>query len=153
MPPKPILWLIDTSILVNILNFPDFNQDYEKVIKDFEERIKNGDTFLIPYATFVETGNHLAKLKGNLRFEFAKIFSKLVLSVLAQEAPFRALQFPDAEIIQEWIQDFPDDAAKGISFTDFTIIKEWEMQKDRYPAFSVRIWSLDDHLQGYDSES
>lgn len=43
---KP-LCLVDTSILLNILNVPDKNERREEVFAAFQEKIKAGETFFL----------------------------------------------------------------------------------------------------------
>ena len=41
-------------------------------------------------------------------------------------------------------------AMRGVGLSDLSIIKAWEAACARHPTRRVRIWSLDQHLQGYD---
>ena len=52
--------------------------------------------------------------------------------------------------ILSWLDDFPDNAMRGLSFADLSIIKEWEKACALNPMRRVRIWTLDEHLGGYD---
>lgn len=148
---KPIIWLVDTSIFLNVLDVPKFNQDRTNVLSNFKSYIESENTFFLPYATIVETGNHIAQLNGNHKFDYANKFVKEVKSALNQESPWKPLEFPTAEHLANWVDDFPNYAGQGIGFADYSIIKEWELQKMKYPAYSVRIWSLDAQIQGYES--
>ena len=47
--------------------------------------------------------------------------------------------------------DFPDSATRRISIGDLSIIKAWERTRIQNRGRRVRIWSLDQHLVGYDS--
>ena len=47
--------------------------------------------------------------------------------------------------------DFPDSAMRRISIGDLSIIKAWERTRIQNHGRRVRIWSLDQHLVGYDS--
>jgi hypothetical protein len=148
---KPIIWIVDTSIFTNVLNVPGRNQDRHQVLQDLEQRIKNKDTFLLPYAAIVETGNHIAQLNGNLKFNLAKEFTVQVKLAIDGESPWKPLNFPTQQSLVKWLDDFPDFSGRGISFGDFSIVKEWEQQKELFKSYSVRIWSLDHGLQGYES--
>ena len=53
--------LIDTSIFVEILDVPKYNQHRASVLKDYETYVKSDCTFLLPMATILETGNHIAQ--------------------------------------------------------------------------------------------
>lgn len=54
--------LLDTSVFLNVLNIPGFNQDFGRIRDEFERRIRKADHFLLPMATIWETGNHIAHL-------------------------------------------------------------------------------------------
>ena len=60
--------LLDTSIFMNILDVPGFNQDRDDVLDRFGDMIQAGDYFLLPMAAIRETGNHIAHLaSGDVR--------------------------------------------------------------------------------------
>ena len=60
--------IVDTSILLNVLDVPGFNQDRETVFETFEQYIEAEATLLIPLGAVLETGNHIAQLSnGNQR--------------------------------------------------------------------------------------
>lgn len=64
--------LIDTSIFTNILNVPGRNQNKADVNHAFREYIDLGCTFILPMATIIETGNHIAQNgDGRLRRDTA----------------------------------------------------------------------------------
>lgn len=148
---KPIIWLIDTSILCNILDVPGSNQDRDKILQDFDVRIKRGDEFFLPYVAFIEAGNSIAQLSGNYKFDFAQKFVKITKQAMNNEAPFKPLKFPKKEDILRAIDDFPNHASRGIGFGDFSIIEDWKEQSSKFKQYSVKIWSLDQGLQGYES--
>ncbi|AWW30940.1 hypothetical protein DN752_12825 [Echinicola strongylocentroti] len=148
---KPIIWLIDTSIITNILDIPGRNQDRSNVKGDFEDRIRNRDSFFLPYVTLVETGNFIAQLSGNLKRDKSLEFANQVKLALNNQAPWKPLRFPEKESLLLNIDKFPDYASRGIGFGDFSIIQDWEEQKNIFKAYSVKIWSLDEGLCGYES--
>ncbi len=149
---KPIIWLIDTSVLLNVMDVPNINQEQRALIlNQFKERIERGDTFLLPYAAIVETGNHIAQLKGDYPFIYATKFVAQVKAALNGNSPWKPLKFPTNKDLNSWLDGFPKFASEGIGFADYSMIKEWEEQKPLYTAYSLRIWSLDKGLQGYES--
>ena len=152
MPEKPIIWIVDTVILLNVLNIPGKNQDQEQVFQDFETRIKRGDNFLLPFGAILETGNHIARLtSGNHRRKFAQKFSVQVKKAIKGESPWRPLKFPKPEDMDAWLDDFPASATRQLSLVDHSIVKEWEEQCQRFKKkYQVRIWSLDGGLVGYE---
>ncbi len=148
---KPVIWLIDTTVFLNVLDVPQFNQNRDEVLEEFRSRIENGDTFLLPVTTVIETGNHIAQINnGNQRRAYAQKFSDQVIESIQGTLPWKPLKFPENDDVKKWLADFPDHAQAGISLGDHIIIKQWEEQCARFPAFLVKIWSIDSDLQGYE---
>ncbi len=147
--------LVDTSIFCNILDVPQKNQDRAIVFTQLEEYIRGGMTLLLPVATILETGKHIAHLRdGRLRRALAKRFVKIVRQALAgldNNAPWIVPQpLLDPAALCEYLDEFPDYAMRGISLADLSIIKEYERQRKLFSGHRVFIWSLDEHLQAYD---
>jgi len=46
--------LLDTSVYLNVLDVPGFNQDRDKVFAELQDAIGSGDYFLLPLATVWE---------------------------------------------------------------------------------------------------
>lgn len=152
------IFIIDTSIFLNILEIPNKSQDRDKVLKDFEEYINCGASFVLPMATIIETGNHIAQNgNGNTRREIAHEFCCHILKAMNDEAPYKISPFPNNEEIKSWLAKFPDLAMRnksehkqeGTSFGDLTIIEEFEKQKKVYKNYEICIWSLDSDLHLY----
>lgn len=150
--------LIDTSIFLNLLNVPNRNASREKVLQDFETYIEAGCTFLLPMATILETGNHIAQNgDGNTRRAVAQRFVELVKSTFANEAPWRPMEFPSTREISIWLERFPDLAgqnkapgrSEGTSFGDLSIIQDFEKTCRKNSMSEVFIWSLDRDLEVY----
>jgi hypothetical protein len=148
---KPIIWIVDTSVFLNVLNVPGRNQDREAVLAQFKKRAVNKDWFLLPFASIVETGNHIAQLSGDNKFRFAQHFEQEVRKTIEGDSPWKPMDFPEKTHVLSWLTDFPQNSAKGIGFADHSIIKQWERQCDLMPQYSVRIWAIDSDLQGYSS--
>lgn len=155
--------LLDTSVFLNVLDVPGFNQDREDILQEFAEKIEDGDHFLLPMATIWETGNHIAHLAtGGLRRDHAERFVQQVVGAFDGEAPYRPTHFPDRAQLLDWIKAFPDYAMRnkspqkereGVSLSDLSIIKEWEITKHRHSMSRVLIWSLDEDLKWYDTQA
>ena len=152
------LIIIDTSIFLNILSVPGKCQDKEEVIKAFEDYIALGASFILPMATIIETGNHIAQNgNGNTRRKVASQFCEHISKVLNDEAPYKISNFPNNDEMKQWLNQFPDLAMRnksptkqeGTSFGDLTIIQEFEKQKKLFRAYKIWIWSLDDDLKQY----
>lgn len=155
--------LIDTSIYLNVLDVPGWNQDRADVLAEFKERIERSDSFLLPMASIWETGNHIADLPdGARRREYAIKLVDQVTLALNGGAPYIPTHFPDKSEILLWISDFPEYAMRnksvekpneGVSLADMSIIKEWERVCRQNSLRAVLIWSLDSDLSGYQQAS
>ena len=151
--------LIDTSVYLNVLDVPGWNQDRDDILVEFRERIKKEDLFLLPMATIWETGGHIADLAtGGRRREFAQKFATQIDEAINGKAPFRPTHFPDKDEFLSWIAQFPDHAMRnksdektteGVSLADMSMIMEWEKLRTRHSMSTVEIWSLDSDLSGY----
>lgn len=144
---------IDTSILVNLLDVPNMNQDAERVKQELKEAVVSGDTLILPLATIVETGNHIAHVKGD-RFTLGEKFAQCLVKTANDEAPwkFNGQQWSKEDLLY-MAKQVPDFAAMGIGVGDISIIKEYENFKERTPGIGhIMIWSMDDHLQAYEED-
>jgi hypothetical protein len=153
---------IDTSVLLNFLNVPNRNEHRKLVLKDFQTYAESGCIFLLPMATIIETGNHIAQNgDGTKRRETAIRFVDIVKATFRGEAPWRPTTFATTEEIMLWIDQFPDLAGKnkapdkqeGTSFGDLSIIEEFKKSCKRFPMSEVFIWSLDSDLSSYHQKS
>ena len=145
--------IVDTSVLLNVLDVPAFNQDRADVFAEFVELVNFGTNLLLPMAAIFETGNHIARLPdGRQRRRYADLFRDSIHDALEGKAPWVPIRFPDSQQVAGWLKDFPDHAMRGPGMSDLSIIKAWEIECSRHPGRRIRIWSLDQHLQGYDRE-
>jgi hypothetical protein len=144
--------LLDTSVYLNVLDVPGFNQKRDDILNEFGDRDRNDDSFFLPMATIWETGNHISHLpNGGLRYQFAQQFVKDVGKALNGNLPYKMTYFPEKNVFLEWLGDFPDCAKRQVSFGDLSIIKEWKQACNIFPMSRVLIWSLDSDLAGYDT--
>ena len=90
--------LIDTSVFLNLLNVPGRNQDRETVTQEFREYVELDTTFILPMATILETGNHIAQNgNGAQRRQTAQRFCDVVMASLKGDTPYRPADFPNTE--------------------------------------------------------
>lgn len=152
--------IIDTSVFLNILEVPNKCQDKAQIIQEFKEYITLDAFFILPMATIIETGNHIAQSgDGNVRRETAKKFCEHIVKVINGDAPYKISNFPSNDEIKSWINDFPNlagrnksndtgkDKKEGTSFGDLTIIQEFEKQTRLHKNYEIWIWSLDRDLK------
>jgi len=144
--------LIDTTIFCNVLNIPNRNQACENVRAQLRTYAEDHVTLLLPMATIVETGNHIAQIKhGRLRRIKAEHFVQYMKDALDNTAPWTIPQpLLDPDALREYLDEFPDSAMRGVGLGDLSIIKEFERQCTLHTARRVFVWSLDDHLKSYD---
>lgn len=151
--------LIDTSILLNILDVPNRNNEREEIFKKFEEYALLDCSFIIPMVVVIETGNHIAQNgDGNTRRKVAERFIATLEKTFTGEAPFRIADWDTQEKIREWLFEFPEHAKRnksatrtgeGTSFGDLSIIKDFEKTCSKFSMSEIFIWSLDEDLQSY----
>lgn len=143
--------IVDTSVLLNILDVPGRNQHREEVLAELGKLIEAGDHLFIPMAAVVEVGNHIAQLgNGAQRRAAAERFVGEVRKALADQAPWKPINFPSNEAVLGWLKGFPDAAMQGLGMGDFSIKKEWEDLCAKYKLSRVRVWALDGDLVGLD---
>jgi hypothetical protein len=145
--------IIDTSVLVNILDIPNMNENHKKAIEEFKLLIQSEkDTLILPLATIIETGNHIAHISnGDIRRKKAELMAKYLEKTAKGEAPWEYYcKELDKEDLLKLSQDFPDSAMRETGIGDMSIIRAYEKYKLEVPAIgTIMIWSFDNHLQGY----
>lgn len=142
--------LIDTSVMLEILNVPGKAQKHDTVMDEFKNKVDADCSFFIPLATILETGNHIAQNgDGRQRLECAKKFVELIEKSLDGESPFQVLRFFDQAGLREWLQEFPDSANREESFGDLSIRKDLDRLHELKPREDIFIWTLDGHLDSY----
>jgi hypothetical protein len=143
--------LVDTSVFLNVLDVPAFNQHRESVFQQFERFLQEGSYLLLPMATVFEAGNHIAQLSdGGLRRAHAERFVGTVREAIDGNAPWRPIRLPDLQEIGAWMNEFTNHATRGLGMGDLSIIKEWQGACARHPHLRVLIWSLDAALAACD---
>ena len=117
--------IVDTSILLNILDVPGRNESRAEVLDQLGALIEVGDHLFIPMSAIVEVGNHIAQLgNGAHRRSAAERFVSEVRKALADEAPSKPINFPSNLEVLSWLEAFPDAAMQGLGMGDLSIKKE-----------------------------
>jgi hypothetical protein len=143
--------LVDTSILLNVVNVPGRNQQRAEVLQALKQRILQNDHLFIPLAAIIETGNHIAHVDGGrLRRQAAQRFTHAIEDALKDIAPWKPLNFPNHADLLAWLGSFPDSAMRKVGMGDLSIQKEWEQLCQKFPMSQVVIWSADSDLRGFD---
>jgi len=144
--------VIDTSVFLNAIDVPGFNQNRDLVFRELETLVESPSTnLLLPFACIIETGNHIAQLSnGQQRRNAAIKFQKQVAAAIDGIAPWPPTSAIDLRELKILIDRFPESATKAVGLGDLSIIREWELACDRHPHYRVRVWSLDHQLSAYD---
>lgn len=143
--------LVDTSILLNVLDVEGRNDQREAVFGELSARIEAGDHLFIPLAAIIETGNHIAHVsQGTARRSAAQRFVRAVQDALDNVSPWKPLNFPDQADMAAWLNVFTESAVKKVGMGDVSIQHEWKRLCQKFPMSRVVIWSVDQDLQGYD---
>jgi hypothetical protein len=144
--------IVDTSILVELLNFRGLASRHEEVVAEFAQRQQAREEFLLPLAVLVETGNHVAHIPdGAARRKSAADFVQFASASIRGRLPFTPTPLPITADIAAWLNDFPDHAMRGIGLADRSLIALWEVNRQLHPHHRVYLWSLDEALVGYDT--
>ena len=130
--------IVDSSVLLNVLDIPEFNQDKDDVFDEFG-------------LLGLETGDHVADLSdGGHRRHHATRFRDCIHQALQGEAPWTPIDFPDPSLLLAWLADFPDMAMRKLGLSDVSIIDAWQRVCIRHPHQRVYIWTLHQQLGAYD---
>lgn len=143
--------LVDTSVFLNIINLPGFNQNRDSVVDEFKMYIENDVSLLLPLVVFFEAGNHIGHLSdGNLRRDWAqKLVDVAKGAIVEKTAPWVPTPFPDSDQFMEMISNFPESAVAGCGLGDHSIICELRNQRLKFPGREVTVWSLDAALAAH----
>lgn len=143
--------IVDTSILLNILDVPGRNERRAEVLLELETLIETGDHLFIPMAAIVEVGNHISQIgNGAQRRSAAERFVAEVRKALADEAPWKPINFPSNLEVLGWLDAFPNAAMQGLGMGDLSIKNEWAALCAKYRMSRVRVWTIDQDLAGLD---
>ena len=52
--------IVDTSVLLNLLNVPQHNDHRDLEVQQFKQFVQTGASLLLPIAVVFEAGNHIA---------------------------------------------------------------------------------------------
>ncbi len=114
--------IVDTSILLNVLNVPGRNGQREVVLTELKRHIDDGTTLLLPLGAVLETSNHTAQLpNGNQRRKRTEVFQARIKEALAGKAPWNLVPLPDREQLKGSLEEFPGSAEGKVNLPEFWI--------------------------------
>lgn len=151
--------IIDTCILCVYLRVPDMDDcgpdddkwDYDRVFGKIQAEIGNKSTLVLPMATLIETGNHIAQANGE-KFDVANELAKIIIKVANEEEPWAAFTFQsklwNEENLIKLAEKWPTLAIQGISIGDATIkdVAEYYVES----GYDVEILTGDQGLKAYE---
>jgi hypothetical protein len=150
--------VIDTSILCVWLEVPgketcgSENDQWNKqrVEDKIQQEIQAGATLVLPLATIIETGNHIAQVSQN--YGKAKALAKIMADAADENTPWAAFieqsTLWDAEGLKQLSTQWLARVAKGDSIGDVTITTVANYYAEK--GFSVEILTGDSGLKAYE---
>lgn len=125
--------ILDTSILCVWLRVngketcgPDDNRwDYERVNTKIEDEITQKTTLVLPLASIIETGNHIAQSRGD-RYKIAGKFAELIKNTAEETTPWAAFthqsELWDSEGLKSLADRWEQTVISGQSLGDASIV-------------------------------
>ncbi|MCW5223560.1 hypothetical protein D5041_08110 [Verminephrobacter aporrectodeae subsp. tuberculatae] len=150
--------VLDTSILCCWLRIPGKDTagprndpwDFHRIDALLTAEKKLGSLFVLPIASLIETGNHIAQCNG-ARFELATTLTKHLLRSIKADSPWAAFTAQsalwEADNLQALANTWPQLAAGGTSIGDATIKHVAEYYA--LAGFEVQIITGDQGLKAY----
>ena len=142
---------VDTSVLVELLNIPGMNAHHEDAKLEYQLMAEEENVFILPVATLVETGNHIAHISdGSLRYSIALKFAELIEKARTSIDNWNVQPEISSEVLGRIIEQIPSHANVQTGFGDISIIEQFlDYQENHQPIGEMCIWSYDHHLQSY----
>jgi hypothetical protein len=145
---------IDTSVLCGLLEVPGKSQQHAEIRAELEQRIDDGEEFVIPITAVIETGNHIAQSGSRAA---AERFVSLLRTSGEERSPFVVHRVGwDDEFLDELCagnatkESFVDLAGSGrMGAGDVAILVERDRFKSASAYVNVPIWTLEAILGAY----
>lgn len=150
--------LIDTCTLCVWLKVTDMDScgpdddrwDYDRINEKIENEIKNGTTFVLPLATIIETGNHIAHSRGD-RYPAANALCEIVIKSADEETPWAAFSQQELlwkgdglkSLVNRWVKT----VVSGQSLGDASIVDVANLYYSM--GYEVEILTGDEGLKAY----
>ena len=147
---------IDTSVMANMLKIPGRCNDAESVQEEFKQVLEAKELLILPIATIIETGNHIAHIAdSNARRSIAGKFGEYLRKTAEGEAPWQLYGIEiDKEGLLYLADHIEENASQKIGIGDMSIIHAYDQYRETVPGIGrIMIWSTDTHLQGYCEEN
>jgi len=154
----PDVRFVDTSILLELLRVPGKAQQPDKVRAELGELVGDRVQLVLPVATVIETGNHIAQVAdGSARRRCAEVFVGLLRQTIEGRVPWvlHSVAWDEGMLRKlcdgtEATGSFVELAAAGVLGTgDLAILAECELYEERTAGVNVRVWTHDRRLAAY----
>jgi len=151
--------ILDTSILCVWLKIPGFEScgpdtqrwDFNRIDSEISTAVQMHFTLVLPLATIIETGNHIAHAP-KVRRERATDLAELIRKCADQTSPWAAFteqaELWSSDHLRKLAATWPDLAATGLAIGDATIKDIAEYYSAM--AFEVRLLTGDAQLAAYE---
>ena len=151
--------LIDTSLLCVWLKVPgkettgNNKWDFELVNEKILTEIEKGTTLVLPLATVIETGNHIAQAKttnSDSKRITSEKFAEIMIYAADEKSPWVAFREQivlwEAEGLKNLAEKFPNQAVEKTSMGDASIVVlGWYYYQEK--GFHVEFLTDDDRLK------
>lgn len=149
--------ILDTSIVCVMIGIPgktECGSDTDRwtqtrVHEKLETEKAGGTTLVLPLATIIETGNHIAQAKQGDRYTMATKLGSMMFNAASGEVPWTAFaeqqDLWNAESLMNLAEHWPRRAVEKVSLGDFTISEV--AKRYRQAGFAVEIFTGDQGLK------
>ena len=156
---KKKVLIFDTSVLCVWLRVPgketcgpeENRLNYEAVNDKIEEEKSQGTTFVLPIASIIETGNHIAHSSGD-RHEVGHAFADIISATADQISPWAAFteqsELWKKENLKVLAERWKESVISGQSLGDASIVDVANYYASA--EFEVEIFTGDEGLKAYE---
>lgn len=154
--------VVDTSILCVWLKVPGKETcgssnaliTYDMVADKIEAEKKNGTTFILPLATIIETGNHIAHSSGD-RKSLGSEFAQIMIDSADENSPWAAFTEQSTlwnpKNLKKLAQKWKETVIAGQALGDASIVEVVQYYTDL--GYEVEIFTGDEGLKAYEPTS
>lgn len=151
--------LLDTSILLELLEVPFESSKRVEVLKELDERARLGADLLVSVAAIVEAGDHVGRIdNGDARRRCAQRLADLIAATVDPKKPwsFQAMDWneqlmrdilaPSSDRIPQLVDSI---ATQYLEMGDLLIVAEFERLRKNLDSrvVDVDVWTLDTSLR------
>lgn len=155
-----LIYIFDTSVLCCWLDVPGKETcgprtdpwDKNRMETLVQKGLKENAIFVLPLASIIETGNHIAQSGGDRR-TVALALAELIRKTAVSETPWAAFdaqsELWSSESLEQLANEWPDLAIGGLGIGDCTI-KNVANYYAKVPGYTVKILTGDQGLKAYE---